>query len=53
MITKNFRTYTTIFLRHEKSLRDHGGGLATWRNTDTFGITSLTWWLPGRRRPGR
>src|SRR5580693_9965476 len=42
MITKDFRTYTTIFLRQEKSLLDHGGGLATWRNGNISGITSLT-----------
>jgi hypothetical protein len=34
VITKDFRTYTMIFLRQEKSLRDHGGGLGTWCNTN-------------------
>jgi hypothetical protein len=50
MITKDFRTYTMIFLRQGKSLRDHGGGLVTWRNANTSGITSITCWLPDRRR---
>jgi hypothetical protein len=26
MITKDLWPYTTIFLRHDKTLRDHGGG---------------------------
>jgi hypothetical protein len=41
VITKDFRTYTMIFLRQEKSLRDHGDGLGTWRNANTSGITSV------------
>jgi hypothetical protein len=53
VITKDFRTYTMIFLRQEKSLRDHGSGLATWRNADTSGITGVTWWLPDPRRRHR
>jgi hypothetical protein len=40
MITKDFRTYTMIFLRQEKSLRDHGGGLGIWRNASTSNISS-------------
>jgi hypothetical protein len=47
VITKDFCTYTTIILRHRKSLRDHGGGLGIWGNASILGITSSGGWLAG------
>jgi hypothetical protein len=51
VITKDLYTYTTIFLRHDKTLRDHSphlglAALPEWL-WGLIGLSGREWWRPG------